>query len=113
MFQNLNNNNLNNEQIKDNIYLKNEAQKEKTDKNSTTNINKKKELKIINKFRISSINKDENKNNLSYKKEDENNSIFPKKILENKILGRVQNKRIIDKYKGISINYNIPTNWIL
>ena len=110
LFQNLNNNNLNNDQIKDNIYLKNEAQKEKTDKNSTTNINKKKELKIINKFRISSINKDENKNNLSYKKEDENNSIFPKKVLENKILGRVQNKRIIDKYKGISINYNIPTN---
>ena len=110
LFQNLNNNNLNNDQIKDNIYLKNEAQKEKTDKNSTTNINKKKEIKIINKFRISSINKDENKNNFSYKKEDENNSIFPKKILENKILGRVQNKRIIDKYKGISINYNIPTN---
>ena len=82
-------------------------------KNSMPNINdKKKVFKKINKFRLSSINKDENKNDLSFKKEDKKNQIFPKKILDDKNIQREKNTGniMIDKYKGISINYNIPTN---
>ena len=82
-------------------------------KNSMPNINdKKKVFKKINKFRLSSINKDENKNDLSFKNEDKKNQIFPKKILDDKNIQREKNTGniMIDKYKGISINYNIPTN---
>ena len=64
---------------------------------------------MINKFRISSINKDGIKSN---KEENNKQNIIQKKIFENKIIQREQNISNVteDKYKGISINYNIPTN---
>lgn len=78
--------------------------------NQFSDINKKKkEFKLINKFRISSINKDGIKSN---KEENNKQNIIQKKIFENKIIQREQNISNVteDKYKGISINYNIPTN---
>lgn len=78
--------------------------------NKFSDINKKKkEFKLINKFRISSINKDGIKSN---KEENNKQNIIQKKIFENKIIQREQNISNVteDKYKGISINYNIPTN---
>ena len=64
---------------------------------------------MINKFRISSINKDGINSN---KEENNKQNIIQKKIFENKIIQREQNISNVteDKYKGISINYNIPTN---
>ena len=78
--------------------------------NQFSDINKKKkEFKLINKFRISSINKDGINSN---KEENNKQNIIQKKIFENKIIQREQNISNVteDKYKGISINYNIPTN---
>ena len=70
---------------------------------------RKKEFKMINKFRISSINKDGINSN---KEEKGKQNLLQKKIFEDKIIQRDQNisNPTNDKYKGISINYNIPTN---
>ena len=93
-----------------NSNLINQTQNKISNNNSILDVNKeKKNFKMINKFRISF----KNKNEINLNKEDKNKlMIFPKKILENKIIEKENNINNVtnNKYKGISINYNIPTN---
>ena len=79
------------------------------DKNLEQDINSgKKDTKIINKFRISHINKEEN----HLEKEDEKKIVLTNKFLENKIINEEQDDFNFknQKSKRITINYDLSTN---
>ena len=83
--------------------------RENYNKNLEPDINvEKKDIKLINKFRISNINKEENNLN----KENGKKIILTNKLFDNKIINKEQDNfdGKNNKYKGISINYNLSTN---
>ena len=97
---------INAQQEKKKLFLINQPTKKIFNENSISNINShKKEYKQINKFRISSVNKDSvNKGEISLKMEERKKNFIPNKVLEDKSINNTNN----DIYTSNSIiNNNI------